>query len=138
MIAEFIKLEEENQPERYHVVFEYTEEAKGYSGVRFSRIFPDKQSFEEIISDNKEHTTVIAQGLSSELTTKIAQETPLLSYLLASAQDSMLNGIFNDGILEMNVAAKLSAKGLRNDPDAISQAADFAKKAYTEKFLQTK
>ena len=62
----------------YQVVFEYTKEAKGYAGKRYSEFFKNKQEFEEwYTEDNKKKLKVIAWGVTEKEGIELLIQAPI-------------------------------------------------------------
>lgn len=79
----------------YNVVFEYTEAAGSYAGVRTITAFKNKDDFDRWLNDPEnsvlEREKVVAQGVTEDEATKLVDATSVESYAaacIAAATDS--------------------------------------------------
>jgi len=78
---------------RYNVVFEYTEKAGGYAGVKFWTSYPSKEEFHnehlpEI--EAKGLMKVVAEGVTREEAMEEHSKTPLDAHIRACIDEAML------------------------------------------------
>lgn len=105
-----------NMGDTYNVVFEYTEEVKGYAGNRFRTSYKSKEQFEEMYTpDIRKRAKVIAQGISDDKTLALCLEIPTdcrISACLEKATDS--KGNVNPEILRIQVGSIVLADILQD------------------------
>ena len=104
-----------NQP-KYNVVFEYTEKAEGYQGVRTITPFRDEAHFKEWYTPEvKAMQKAIAQGLSTEDAVALCEKTPMDSYVSSARQDATSrNGKFNKKVFDLEMSTILLSKRMKD------------------------
>jgi hypothetical protein len=108
--------------EDYIVVFEYTEAAKGYEGIRTWTPYPSKAEFDaEFAERGKLEGTekifgeqrVVAEGVSEKDAVSCVQKTPLRSYLKAAIEEATgSDGEIDYDVAKMRMQSVLIARGL--------------------------
>jgi hypothetical protein len=79
----------ENTNMYYNVVFEYTEKAGVYKGVRTIKSFESKDHFDKWYSDEiRENETVVEPGVSDKQGMELCSQTPLSTRLRVALHES--------------------------------------------------
>ena len=104
----------------YQVVFEYTKQAKGYAGNRYSEMFKNQQEFEGWYNEeNKKRLKVIAQGVSEKEGLELLMKAPVECRFSAAVQEATRkDGSVNEERLRYELSKNLAdihRKGCRKN-----------------------
>jgi len=94
----------------YNVVFEYTEKAGGFAGVRIRTSYASKEEFERLSATDDTLLTVIDEGISDQEAQWLTSETREVCRVKAAIEEAFQSGEFN---------AKLFQVYFHNAKDAI-------------------
>jgi len=82
----------------YNVVFEYTQEAGGFTGIRTWTTYNDKGHFHRVwVADPKQN--VLIEGVSDEEAVMLTAKTPEISRIKAAIEESYLGDTLDTNLL---------------------------------------
>ncbi|MCX6779001.1 MAG: hypothetical protein NTU97_02105 [Candidatus Magasanikbacteria bacterium] len=106
----------------YAVVYEYTEAAGGYNGVRTWTAFRDMNDFEKWLKQPDNHVLdnqkVIAQGVTEQQAIDIISGTPVEAYAAASIDAATSGGLLSWVALEVELTNVAVARRLTGQDDS--------------------